>query len=455
MTSQIRLAYRLIFVSLALILAAVIFDFSLLFSFSAAVLFCLAMLSRADYDIRILARSALSETLQYKDLYITISLIGATVAVWLSSGTIPTMIYYGFNYIEGVNFLLFTFLCTGLCSFFMGTAVGTFSTIGLILYSIGTAIDIPAPILVGAIVSGAFISDKISPISGLVNITLNITETRYVDVFRSSMKTLIPALILTGTVYLLIGDQYIIYGASSELSSIQSELRAAFNIQPILFLFPIIILALSFSRIRSIYTIMVGVAVGCVFSFFVQGYGLSDILYFLLFGFRSEAELSFALSGGGIFNILEVVATVISAVFLVNLFIKSKMIDSILGEFARSIDSTGRLIRKTMLLSILITIVTCDQTIGLVLPASLFKEKYDAFSIKREVLFRTLSDSGVIVAPLFPWNINYLIISGVLGKSIFFSPYACLCFISPIISILFSILFYKKGKRTGAATSKA
>ncbi|MBP7913629.1 MAG: sodium:proton antiporter, partial [Proteocatella sp.] len=168
MNTYRKLSFNLMTVTILLIAASVYFGFSLIFSFWAAIIYSLIVMSANGFDTKLLLSQSADSVLKYIPLYITILLIGATVSMWLSSGVIASMIYYGFNYVRGINFLFFSFIIITLCSVFMGTAVGTFSTIGLILYSIGSAIGIPSHIMMGTIVSGAFIADKISPLSGLM-----------------------------------------------------------------------------------------------------------------------------------------------------------------------------------------------------------------------------------------------------------------------------------------------
>ncbi len=443
MKSSKKFAYQLVIITIVLILAAVGLNFSLLYSFGASILLAIIVFNAQGYDVRSLLRSALADTLQYKWLYVTVVLIGATVAIWLSSGTIATMIYYGFDYIEGVNFVLFSFVAVTVCSLFMGTAVGTFSTIGLILYSIGSIIGIPSGLLVGAIVSGSFISDKLSPISGLVNINLQVTEVKYNNVLKYVWKTLFPSLLITGVIFYFLGKEYVVYDQGDTLQIVQGQLASSFNIQPILLLFPIVILTMSMLGINSLYTVLTGIGLGSLFSFFVQKQSISEIIHHLIYGFqdKSGGELAHILRGGGLLRMLEVAVIGATVIFFVNLLMKSGTIDQIVGDFVRSIDSPRQLLQKTGILSIILTVLTCDQTVGLVLTATLLRELYDKFGIKREVLFRTLSDTGVIVAPLFAWNLNYLIITSVIGKGISFVPYAALCFVAPLVSLASSFFY--------------
>lgn len=441
-------SYSLIIFTITAIIASVLFSFSLIYSFLISIAWAMVILHRDKADVSTLLKKSLKDTLEYKNLFVTIAFIGAIVSMWLSSGAIATMIYYGFNYIVGTNFLLFSFLIVAGCALFIGSAVGTFSTIGLILYSIGTVIDIPKEILAGAIISGAFIADKISPISGLIVINLNITATKYNRSLKYSLRTLIPAVLASCMVYYFLGKEYIILEKTSNLLEIQSQLGYAFNISPYLFLIPLIILVMSFLGFKPLQTIASGVSAGVLFSLFLQKYTLREIGKFLLFGFSLDTgnEIAELLQGGGLFNIIDVVIIVSCAILLVNILINSGVIDVIIGDFVRAIDSPRKLIHRTGILSMLLTILTCDQTVGIFLPVKILRERYDKYQIPREILFRTISDTGIVIAPLLPWNINYLIIVGIIGTGINFIPYAVFCYISPAIAMLSGFLYPGKTK---------
>ncbi len=450
MNTYKKISINLIIVTIVLISSSVFWGFSLLFSFLGSIFYSLAVLSLYKLDIRLLLTQSLETVLKYISLYITIFLIGATVAIWLSSGVIAAMIYYGFNYINGINFLFFSFVIITMCSIFMGTAVGTFSTIGLILYSIGSAIGIPSSILMGTIVSGAFIADKISPLSGLLNINIKITEISYNRAFKSMLYTLVPAIIISSLVYLFIGNDYIIAGNLSDFAILQESLFESYNISPYLLLFPVFIILLSSRGFNSLITVGSGVFIGSIITIFAQGYSIFETLDFLVHGFalKSNSEfLNSILHGGGVVGMIEVIMIVMSAVFLVSIFEKSGIIDYIIGNFVKNIKTPRELITKTAIISTSLTILTCDQTVGIVLPGTLLKEKYDAFGIDRGVLARTISDSGIITAPLFPWNINYLIITSIISCNISFVPYAVLCYLCPIITVLSSLFIKSKSAK--------
>ncbi|HQG38868.1 MAG TPA: hypothetical protein PLK15_07025, partial [Chitinophagales bacterium] len=143
--------------------------------------------------MREIYETSVSALKDVKRLLIVILFIGATTSIWLASGVVPTIMYYGFTYMEGVNFLLAVFLITSVVSYFLGTAIGTISTVGISLSGIGLSIGIPHNLMVGVLVSGAFIADKISPLSGLVNLGMTTVNRNYKELFKSMIITLMPA----------------------------------------------------------------------------------------------------------------------------------------------------------------------------------------------------------------------------------------------------------------------
>lgn len=448
-----KISLKLIPATIILIALSVIVGFSLLYSFVASIIFAMCILHIYKFDTKKLFKESIDTVKHYSSLYITILLIGATVSMWLSSGVIASMIYYGFNYINGINFLFFSFIIIAICSIFMGTAVGTFSTIGIILYSIGSAIGIPSNVLIGTIISGAFIADKVSPLSGLLNINIKISEIGYTKALKDMLVTLIPVILITSLVYIVIGNKYIIGGNLDEFKLLQSSLYESYNISWYLLLFPLFIIILSTRGLNSLITVSTGVVAGFFITILVQGYSVFETLKFLLYGFKlgsSNDFLNDILKGGGISGMIEVICIVVCAVFLVSIFDKSGIINYIIGSYVQNIKTPRELILKTAFISTILTLITCDQTVGIVLPASLLKKKYDEFKISRGVLARTISDTGIITAPIYPWNINFIIITSIISCDISFIPYAVLCYMCPIITTLSS--FFIRTDKTSIAS---
>lgn len=375
-----------------------------------------------------------------KSLYVVILLIGATVSVWISSGVVPSLIYYGLEYLNGVNFLFTSFLLVSITSIFMGTAVGTISTIGLAILGLGRGFDIPTHVLVGTIVSGAYLADKISPISGLLNLTLSTTKTSYKEVIKVSCYTIIPTILITALIYYILGTKYPIAEGTRESIELVSILNKEYFISPVLLLLPLAIIALSACGVNSIYCMSMGVLVGSFISLFFQDIEVLSLLKYIFLGFEANSSsllVNEILVSGGVWSMVSVALIVIGAISLGSILQGTGIIKELTKNVIDNIKCSKELIIKTGFMSSFLTILTCDQTVGIVIPSKLLSEKYKELKLNNSILARTISDTGTIIAPILPWNINALIVSLVTGVScIYYAPYSILCFIAPIMTFV-------------------
>jgi len=436
--SYILFSFLLISIALSIYLRI-----SLFYAFVISIGFSLIILKSKGFKISDLVKMMKSGIYECKNLYILIIFIGATVSIWLSSGVVPAMIYYGFDYMKGMNFLLSAFLIISVISFFMGTAVGTISTVGVALLGIGKGFNMPMNILLGALVSGAFIADKMSPISGLFNLTLTSVQIEYKKSIKSMMVTLVPAYLITSIVYYILGLRY---QSNIDLSAIEyyrDSIYKSFRINPYLLLVPILIVILVMTGVKILKAIPVGLLVGSIITLFVQEHSITAVVKYILFGYKgntTSVELNDILVSGGMVSMVQVVMIVIGAIAISSIFEGSGAVDLLLNKIDLKEHSKRKLVFKTGIISSFLTIVTCDQTVGIVLPARRFRTKYDEIGLNRSILVRTISDTGTIIAPLFPWNINSLIIlliSGISATS--YGPFAVLCYICPAITFIAAI----------------
>ncbi len=431
--------------TLILIAGCVILNISLVYGFLGSIIVASQILMRRGFSYKEIGKMILEGIMECKTLYLLILLIGATVSIWLSSGIVPVMIYYGFQYMKGMNFLFSAFLITSMMSIFMGTAVGTISTIGIALLGIGKGFGVPDEVLLGTIISGAFIADKISPISGLLNLTLSTTKTSYKSVMKSMLYTLVPLYLITALIYYLIGR---VYTGNAELSNLlhyQQAIVDGFYVSPWLLLLPLGVVCMSVLGVKIIKTISIGLVGGILISRMLQKMAVVDILHAIFYGYQGStgsAELNSILISGGIRSMLEVLLIVIGAISLSSILEKTGMVKPLVSRSISLVKSKGELVFKTGMISSILTIITCDQTVGIILPGRLLKEKYDELGLGQELLARTISDTGTIIAPLFPWNVNALIIGMITGISaVKYAPYAVLCYVFPLASIVLSYLF--------------
>ena len=435
----------IMFTCLIFIIGSIILSIPLYFGFLAGIVLTSTVLYKSGYHMREIYETSVSALKDVKRLLIVILFIGATTSIWLASGVVPTIMYYGFTYMEGVNFLLAVFLITSIVSYFLGTAIGTISTVGISLSGIGLSIGIPHNLMVGVLVSGAFIADKISPLSGLVNLGMTTVNRNYKELFKSMIITLIPAIAATSVIYFIIGSSYI--AQTENLIMYKHAIQEGFNISPALFILPAVILILSISGLDSLKTFSIGIAVGAILSIIFQQESFLSIIKALIFGYRGNTpseELNRLLLSGGMISMIEAIFIVAGAYLLIKLFEKGNVLVPLMDKLVYGINNKMSLIGRTGLISILMTVATCDQTSGIILPGTILQEKYKELKLDNAVLARTIFDTGVIVAPLMPWNINSFLIKPVMGiTAAQYAPFAVLCIVCPLITILVSYFQYR------------
>ena len=436
-------------VSTAFIVGCILMSIPLYVGFLLGILFTLGILYKSGYSLKELLDIILTSIYEVRHLCAVIMLIGATTSIWLSSGVVPTIMYYGFAYMEGINFLLAAFIIMVAVSVFMGTAVGTISTVGISLLGIGLGLGIPVEIMVGVLVSGAFVADKISPLSGLVNLTMTSVKINYKEMIRGMLVTLIPTLIITAAVYYIIGLKYT-SGDYSKLLYYKNAISESFNTSLILLSLPIIVLTLSVLGVNSLKTIGIGLIIGSVLSITFQQMTFAEVLEGVLFGYHGNTlspELNKMLASGGMISMIEVILVVLGGVILVKLFENSDVLMPVMDKLTSKANSRISLILRTGFISSLMTVVTCDQTVGIILPGRILQDKYKEFKLDNSVLARTISDSGTIIAPLMAWNVNSFIIRPIVGISAAqYASYAVLCYVCPIVTILVTLILYRKSR---------
>lgn len=442
--------YIIIAVSVLLISLCMITKISLAYGFLGGIIFTSTILVKYKYTIKDILVLIISGMREAWILYVLILLIGAAASIWLASGVVPSLMYYGFEYMKDMNFLLASFVIVSIVSVFMGSAIATVSTIGIALLGVGKGFGIPTPILLGVIISGAFIADKISPLSGLINLTLTITKKSYKELIAAMLPTFIPLFSITAIIYYLIGTNYTTSAGSQSLAYYQNAILDGFKISPFIALLPTIILIMSIFGAKTIPTMLVGLFAGCLVSIFAQHIPFEALIHSLFFGYRgstASAELNNILISGGIKSMINIVLIVMGAVTLIGLFEKTGMIVPLIKKLTLGIRTKRQLILKTALISSFLTIITCDQTVGILLPGRLLQDKYNELDVDTTILARTISDTGTIIAPLMAWNINALILKSLTGISATsYAPFAVLCYLSPIITIIFSYRLKEKQK---------
>jgi len=442
--------YVMLFFTVVALVSCTVFSLSLYYGFLASIVFCTIIFNSLGFSLRELLDMMKSGIFAAKEIVVLLILIGATIPIWISSGVVPTMMYYGLKYMQGMNFLLAAFIITSIISIFMGTAFGTMSTIGIALLGLGKVFGIPNYILLGAIVSGAFIADKASPISALLNFTLLTTKSNYSDTIKVMLITLIPSYFITCLIYFYIGSKFIKTSSSADIDSLTVAISNGFHISPMLLLIPLLIVILSFIGIKVIKALSVGLMCAVAASIMLQKVSFIKVITVIFTGYKgatNSTQLNKLLVSSSVTSMIGVVLVIMGALVLYSIFQGTGVINPVINTMKAKISSRSELIFKTGLISSLLTIVTCDQTVGVILPGELLRDKYKEFGLNNSILARTISDTGSIIAPIIPWNVNSIFILAIANVSALqYAPYTVLCYIFPIATVVVAFIFMLKDK---------
>ncbi|WPC39466.1 Na+/H+ antiporter NhaC family protein [Clostridium sp. JS66] len=441
-----KYTYIILVFTLISIISCIILNISLFYGFLASIIISIYLCVKSGFSIIELLTMIRKGLYECKSLFILMALIGAMVSIWMSSGVVPTMLYYGLKYMQGTNFLFSAFVLTSIVSIFMGTAFGTISSIGIALLALSKIFGIPNYILLGAIVSGAFIADKSSPLSNLFNLTLETVKISYKEAIISILKTLIPTYFISASIYYFIGKKYSIVAANSNIDNFMYAIDKNFVVSPLILLLPLSIIIMSFLGIKMLKSVFLALIAGIVVSIVFQKAGFNHIIAAVLSGYSintNSVQLNTVLVSGGMLSMIPVLLIIAGAVSLSSIFQETGLIIPIIKKITFKIKSSEELILKTGFISGALTAIS-DQSVGIILPGKLLSDKYKELGIKNSTLARTMADTGAIIAPLIPWNVNSLFIFITTGvPTSAYAPYAILCYLSPLITFIFAYCVFK------------
>ena len=371
--------------------------------------------------------------------------VGMLVGSWIIAGTVPTILYYGFEIFSPSSFLASVCVICALISIATGSSWGTVGTVGLALMGIGTGLGIPPELTGGAIVSGAFFGDKMSPLSDTTNLTPAASGIDIWEHIKGMLPTTLPAFVIALGLYIWIGLGY--SSDSVDMSSVellQQTMAANYNISLITLLPALVVIAAAVMQFPAIPTVLIGVFVSSLIAFFLQGVGVHDIFVVLQDGYVSKTGVEMVdqlLTKGGVMSMTWVVTLTIFALAFVGSLEHYGTLKAIMAKLNKVIKGRFGLVGSTYAIVLSVGTIIGDVYTTLVLPGRLLKDKYKQMGYKRTTLTRSIEDCGTLLSPLIPWNMGGSFVAATLGAAtITYAPYAFVCWISPLIGLLWLIL---------------
>lgn len=370
-------------------------------------------------------------------------IIGIIVGTWIASGVIPTMIYYGLSIIKPAMFIPIVALVTGIISITLGSSFTSIATIGLAFMAIGEGLGFSPGLVAGAVISGAYFGDKLSPLSDTTNIAPAMAETDLFSHVKHMLWDTIPAFLLSILLYWVVGQSAGINGGADTkvIVAMKTGLDDVFVIHPLLLLMPVLTIILMVKKTPAIPALMGVGILGGVLAIFVQGSSVTTVIQVMTSGFHAESgikALDSLLNRGGLMSMLGTIGLLILATALGGILEETGSFEVLTKKMMSKVHSTGTLISTTILSTFIVAFASGAQFLAIILPARTFVKNYKKMGIDTKNLSRCVEAAGTVGINLVPWGVPAVFAAGILGVSPGeFIPFAFFAFLVPLMNILF------------------
>ncbi|WP_145482283.1 Na+/H+ antiporter NhaC [Yersinia aldovae] len=379
--------------------------------------------------------------------------VGGLIGTWMVSGTIPYMVYWGLKLISPQYILIAAFFITSVISVCTGTSWGAAGTVGVALMGVAAGLDVPLEAAAGAVVSGAYFGDKISPLSDSTNFAAIVADTDLYAHIQHLMYTTIPSFVLAAIVYFIAGHSSSVGSTATpeKVTEIIQALESLYHFNVLLILPPALVLWGAVTKRPVIPVMLAGCALAIVIGIVIQGFTLQQGFEALMDGFNLAmfteqghnvagivSDVPRLLNRGGMFSMMSTILLVLCAFSFAGALTLTGALTVIISQLLKIVHTTGQLIAATVATTILVTGATSDGKLALLIPAELFKDAYGRMGLDNKNLSRTVEDAGTVIEPLIPWTAAGIYMATTLGVSTLdLLPWAIQCY-----AAVFFALFY-------------
>jgi len=387
-----------------------------------------------------------------KSVFIPITilfLVGALAGTWLVSGIIPAMVYYGLQILNPTIFLPASVIIAALISIATGSSWTTSATVGIALVIIGTTLKIPAGMVAGAVISGAYFGDKMSPLSDTTNLAPAMAGTDLFTHIRYMALTTVPTILITLFVFSIISFNIETTG-QADISGFLNSITKTFNITPYLFIVPLIVIALIVTKTKPLIALGTGVIIASIFAFIFQAEILSNLSDS---NFRSiinaifvdteittdNEKLNELFSSGGMKGMLWTIFLIVCAMVFGGIMDAIGALARVTSALLKVASTIFGLFASTVISCLGLNVIASDQYLAIVIPGKMFKNAFEDKGLSPENLSRTLEDSGTVTSVLVPWNTCGAYQSSVLGVGVEeYFMFAIFNWLSPMMTLFFA-----------------
>lgn len=373
--------------------------------------------------------------------------VGLLVAGMMFCGAVPMIIYYGIQIVNPQFMLLTSFLGAALLSVVTGTSWGSAGTIGVAMMGIAGGLGVSLPATAGAVVSGAYFGDKLSPLSDTTNLAPMAAGSELYEHIKHMLYTTIPATLLAMAIYIILGLNTTVGSTVSETAEIMKEqLSSMFNFNPIILLPMVVVILGSIVKWPTLPTMAGAGFLGIILGVVVQGFSLTDGFTALVSGFNvsmtgfsgeAAPEIVSLLNRGGVNSMMGTSILVFAAMCFAGIVSVSGMLDKVLELLLKRVKGTAGLVCSTIAACFIVALTTGNSYLTILIPGQLFRDAYKRMGLAAKNLSRTLEDSGTVLVPLIPWSSAGAYMAATLGVEVLqYLPYAVLCYSGIVMAII-------------------
>ncbi|MDA8611898.1 Na+/H+ antiporter NhaC [Flavobacteriaceae bacterium] len=382
--------------------------------------------------------------------------VGALAGTWLISGIIPAMIYYGLQILHPSIFLPACIIICAIISLATGSSWTTSATVGIALIGIGKVLGIPVGMVAGAVISGAYFGDKLSPLSDTTNLAPAMAGGELFSHIRYMTYTTVPSIVITIIVFTILSLTQNTTGAA-DTESLMLAIEEKFTITPLLFIVPAVVILLIVKKSPPLIALLIGSLLGGIFALLFQSKILLEITEASVLSFEvgyraimdsmtvsteittTNALLNDLFTSGGMEGMLGTIWLIICAMVFGGIMDAIGALERISSALLNWAQTTFQLFASTVASCLAINLTASDQYLSIVIPGKMFSKAYKDRKLAPENLSRTLEDSGTVTSVLIPWNTCGAYQSGVLGVGVGeYFIYAIFNWLSPFMTLLFA-----------------
>lgn len=400
---------------------------------------------KAGYEWEVIQQGMLDGIANSLQAIVILCIIGILIGVWILSGVVPTLLYYGLKILHPKIFLPATVIICAITSLATGTSWGTSGTIGVALIGIGKGLGFPLPMVAGAVLSGAYFGDKMSPLSDTTNLAPAMAGT---DLYTHIKHMAYTTGVSFGLCLVLDTILGLFYGGGAEnvetVNIIMTTLDKNFNINLLLLIPPVLVMVCAYRKIPAIPGITAGVLSAAILGILFQGNGYGDLINAGYAGYSSSTGVEVVdslLTKGGFTSMLYAISIVICAMMFGGVMEHTNQLKVIVETILKKAKSTGSLITATVLTCLGANLVLCDQYMAVVMGGRMYAQAFRDRGLHPKNLSRAVEDSATVTACLVPWNSGGAYQAATLGVATFaYLPFAFFNWLSPVVTLVYGWL---------------